>query len=135
MVALLSGLGDRDTIVRWSAAKGVGRLAAKLQAAFADQLLDSILERNLSDVATGEDAWHGGCLAIAELARRELIESSRVDDLVPVVRGGLDVRCQAGIHECGDECSRRGCLCVLGAGKDAVHGTRWPARCRPSRQS
>lgn len=94
VLALLSGLSDRDTIVRWSAAKGIGRLAAKLQAAFADQILDSILERNLSDVATGEDAWHGGCLAVAELARRELIESSRVEDLVPVVRDGLtyDVR-------------------------------------------
>ncbi len=101
VVTLLSGLGDRDTIVRWSAAKGVGRLAAKLQTEFVDQLLDSILERNLSDVSTGEDAWHGGCLAVAELARRELIESSRVDDLVPVVRIGLEYDIRRGYTSVG----------------------------------
>ncbi len=101
VLALLSGLRDRDTIVRWSAAKGVGRLASKLQAEFVDQLLDSILERNLSDVSTGEDAWHGGCLAVAELARRELIDSSRVDDLVPVVRGGLEYDVRRGYTSVG----------------------------------
>ena len=101
VMSLLSGLSDRDTVVRWSAAKGVGRLAAKLDAEFADQLLDSILERNLSDVATGEDAWHGGCLAVAELTRRELIASRRVDDLVHMVRGGLEYDVRRGYTSVG----------------------------------
>lgn len=101
VMALLSGLDDRDTIVRWSAAKGVGRLAAKLQADFADQLLDSIIDRYLSDVTTGEDAWHGGCLAVAELARRELIESRRVDCLIPAIRGGLEYDVRRGYTSVG----------------------------------
>jgi len=101
VMSLLSGLSDRDTVVRWSAAKGVGRLAAKLDAEFADQLLDSILERNLSDVATGENAWHGGCLAVAELTRRELIASRRVDDLVHMVRGGLEYDVRRGYTSVG----------------------------------
>jgi hypothetical protein len=41
---LLSGLRDKDTVVRWSAAKGVGRVTARLSLAFADDVVASVLE-------------------------------------------------------------------------------------------
>ncbi|TKC39288.1 hypothetical protein EI555_004091, partial [Monodon monoceros] len=48
---LLVGLKDKDTIVRWSAAKGFQET---------------------------DNAWHGGCLALAELSRRGLLLPSRL---------------------------------------------------------
>ncbi|KAI5017455.1 hypothetical protein ZWY2020_042343 [Hordeum vulgare] len=41
---LLTGLRDSDTIVRWSAAKGVGRITARLTPALSEEVLSSILQ-------------------------------------------------------------------------------------------
>jgi hypothetical protein len=41
---LLSGLRDRDTMVRWSAAKGVGRVTARLPRAFADDVVSFVTD-------------------------------------------------------------------------------------------
>ncbi|RHY34117.1 hypothetical protein DYB32_001137 [Aphanomyces invadans] len=42
--ALLCGLRDRDTVVRWSAAKGVGRVTSRLPFEFADDIVEAVLE-------------------------------------------------------------------------------------------
>jgi hypothetical protein len=42
--ALLAGLQDRDTIVRWSAAKGVGRVTGCLPRELGDEVVESVLE-------------------------------------------------------------------------------------------
>ena len=42
--ALLTGLADRDTVVRWSAAKGIGRLAGRLPRDLGDDVVASLLE-------------------------------------------------------------------------------------------
>eukprot|EP00900_Chrysochromulina_parva_P027685 jgi/Chrpa1/9550/Chrysochromulina_OHIO_Genome00004656-RA len=41
---LLRGLGDGDTVVRWSAAKGIGRVTARLPLDMADDIVESVLE-------------------------------------------------------------------------------------------
>ena len=42
---LLTGLRDRDTVVRWSAAKGIGRLTGRLpHRDWADEIVGAVLE-------------------------------------------------------------------------------------------
>lgn len=66
---LLCGLKDRDTIVRWSAAKGIGRVTNRLPKELADEVVGSLLE--LFSIRQTDGAWHGGCLALAELGKFE----------------------------------------------------------------
>ena len=57
----------KDTVVRWCAAKGIGRITNRLPKALGDEVVESLLQ--LFAVGEGDCAWHGGCLAFAELAR------------------------------------------------------------------
>ena len=77
---LLCGLRDKDTIVRWSAAKGVGRVTGRLPAELADEVVGSLLELfTLREMDTG---WHGACLGLAELARRGLLLPVRLGEVI-----------------------------------------------------
>jgi hypothetical protein len=60
---MLNGLRDKDTIVRWSAAKGIGRITGRLPKSLGDDVVGSVLE--LFSIGEGDGAWHGGCLALA----------------------------------------------------------------------
>ncbi|KFW79471.1 Tubulin-specific chaperone D, partial [Manacus vitellinus] len=90
---LLVGLKDKDTIVRWSAAKGIGRITGRLPKELADDVIGSLLDcfRFCSNTSFQEtdNAWHGGCLALAELGRRGLLLPSRISDVVPVMLKAL----------------------------------------------
>ncbi|CAM9573000.1 unnamed protein product, partial [Laminaria digitata] len=94
--ALLCGLRDRDTVVRWSSAKGIGRITERLTQDLADDVVCSVLD--LFVEAEWDGAWHGGCLALAELARRGLLLPERLPRACPLVRRALayDVRRGAG---------------------------------------
>ncbi|XP_048760810.2 tubulin-specific chaperone D-like [Ostrea edulis] len=85
---LLSGLKDKDTIVRWSAAKGIGRVTCRLPQELADEVVESVLQ--LFTLQETEGAWHGGCLTLAELGRRGLLLPQRLPDVVPVVLRSLE---------------------------------------------
>ena len=87
LVLLLVGLSDRDTIVRWSAAKGLGRISSRLSQSNADDVVHSILD--FFSVRQSDSGWHGGCLALAELARRGVLLPERLEDVVPLVLQGL----------------------------------------------
>lgn len=94
MGLLLQSLTDSSTVVRWSAAKGVGRITERLPAICADDVLDFILA--LCRDPEKDHAWHGACLALAELARRGLLLPTRLGDVVPLVVKAVQVRkCQA----------------------------------------
>jgi hypothetical protein len=84
---LLFGLKDPDTIVRWSAAKGIGRVTGRLPRDLADEVLTSVLD--CFSLREAEGSWHGGCLALAELGRRGLLLPHRLDEVVPVVLRAL----------------------------------------------
>ncbi|XP_077235475.1 ARM repeat superfamily protein [Tasmannia lanceolata] len=96
---LLSGLRDTDTVVRWSAAKGIGRITARLTASLSDEILSSLLE--LFSPGEGDGSWHGGCLALAELARRGLLLPNSLPKVVPVIVKALHYDVRRGPHSVG----------------------------------
>ncbi|XP_058084985.1 tubulin-folding cofactor D [Magnolia sinica] len=96
---LLSGLRDTDTVVRWSSAKGIGRTTARLTAALSDEVLSSMLE--LFSPGEGDGSWHGGCLALAELARRGLLLPTSLPKVVPVIIKALHYDIRRGPHSVG----------------------------------
>lgn len=81
---LLRGLQDTDVIVRWSAAKGIARITARLPDTMADDIVGPILPL-LDDTSAGGFAAHGACFALAELVRRGALPPQRLADVV----GGL----------------------------------------------
>jgi hypothetical protein len=81
MGQVLASLKDRSTQVRWSAAKGVGRITSRLPAICAEDVIDAILEF-FNDIENDND-WHGACLTLAELARRGLLLPHRLRDVIP----------------------------------------------------
>jgi hypothetical protein len=96
---LLVGLRDRDTVVRWSAAKGVGRITSRLPKDLADDVVASVFE--LFSDSEGDGAWHGGCLALAELARRGLLLPFRLPEAVPIVAKAIQYDVRRGSNSVG----------------------------------
>ncbi|KAG0472611.1 hypothetical protein HPP92_014468 [Vanilla planifolia] len=96
---LLSCLRDSDTVVRWSAAKGIGRVTACLSSSLAEEVLCSVLE--LFSQSEGDGSWHGGCLALAELARRGLLLPVSFPKVVLVVIKALHYDIKRGPHSVG----------------------------------
>ncbi|PNY04717.1 tubulin-specific chaperone D-like protein, partial [Trifolium pratense] len=96
---LLSGLRDMDTVVRWSAAKGIGRITSHLTSSLSEEVLSSVLE--LFSPGEGDGSWHGGCLALAELARRGLLLPASLPNVVPVVVKALHYDVRRGPHSVG----------------------------------
>lgn len=71
LAVVLGALENRDTVVRWSGAKGVGRVTARLDAELGGDVISHVL--GTFDAAGDPGAWNGACLAVAELVRRGLI--------------------------------------------------------------
>lgn len=51
--------------------------------------------------AERDTAWHGGCLALAELARRGLLLPDRLPSLEPIIRSALVYDVRRGAHSIG----------------------------------
>jgi len=98
--AMLYALEDKDTIVRWSVAKGMGRICLNLPIELAEEVMDSIMHLFRSPGAS-ESTWHGGCLALAELTMRDLVHACRIEDIVPIVLEGLVFEIRRGYTSIG----------------------------------
>ena len=96
---LLCGLRDADTIVRWSAAKGIGRVTMRLPLLLADDVVTATL--SMCDPLEGDGAWHGGCLALAELAQRGLLLPEKLKYALPVATSALAYDVRRGEHSVG----------------------------------
>lgn len=80
---LLQGLRSASSDIRWSAAKGLGRVTSRLPKEFGDEVVGSVIE--ILNPLEENEAWHGSCLAIAELAKRGLLLPSRLETMVPLL--------------------------------------------------
>ncbi|KAF7978518.1 hypothetical protein HWV62_45689 [Athelia sp. TMB] len=108
---LLKGLQDRDTIVRWSAAKGIARVSERLPVDFADQIFENIVSlfaihsiaaASLYDLpSVAERPWHGACLGSAEMARRGLISDENLPGLIKWLSKALYFDIRKGAHSIG----------------------------------
>ncbi|KAF5369524.1 hypothetical protein D9758_002666 [Tetrapyrgos nigripes] len=108
---LFGALQDKDTLVRWSAAKGVARVAERLPMDFADQVLETVLGHfkihlvaaaAMYDVpAIAEATWHGACLTCAEMVRRGLVAPSRLAELIDWLSKALYFDVRKGAHSVG----------------------------------
>eukprot|EP00111_Clytia_hemisphaerica_P015498 TCONS_00045761-protein len=84
---LLVALEDTDTIVRWSAAKGIGRITGRLPLELADEVVEAM--HSCFFYREQDCAWHGGCLALAELGRRGLLLPKHLPEVVPIILQAL----------------------------------------------
>ncbi|KAI8140356.1 tubulin folding cofactor D C terminal-domain-containing protein [Fennellomyces sp. T-0311] len=110
---LLNGLRDKDTIVRWSAAKGIGRITQRLPHELAEDVIDYLLELfqentlvspsslKLDLSAVSDSTWHGASLAVAELARRGLLLPDRLKQTIPWIMLALKFDLKRGSHSIG----------------------------------
>eukprot|EP00941_MAST-03F_sp_MAST-3F-sp1_P005401 g5401.t1 len=105
---LLSGLRDKDTVVRWSAAKGIGRITGRLPSrSLADVVVRSVIEL-ITETET-DGAWHGACLALAELARRGLLVPERLVQTTPLIIQALSYDERRGAHSVGSHVRDAAC--------------------------
>ncbi|KAK8776301.1 hypothetical protein V5799_030355 [Amblyomma americanum] len=80
---LLQGIEDGCLDIRWSAAKGIGRIASRLPKAFASEVVSSVF--SMFEKKDSESSLHGGCLALAELGCRGTLLPDQLPDVVASV--------------------------------------------------
>lgn len=96
---LLDGLGDSNTSVRWSSAKGLGRIAQRLPYDFANEIVFAVLE--LFSPIESDSTWNGACLAIAELSRNGLILPKKIKHVIPSIVKSLSYDYKKGNRNVG----------------------------------
>ncbi|KAG0693184.1 ARM repeat-containing protein [Suillus ampliporus] len=109
--SLFKSLQDKDTVVRWTAAKGIARLSERLPSDFSSQVLETILGlfsihsvagASVYDTpAIAEATWHGASLASAEMARRGLVEPAALPSLLGWLSKALYFDIRKGAHSIG----------------------------------
>lgn len=107
---LLTHLKDKDTAIRWSAAKGLGKITSRLTLELADQIVEDILK--LFDDADTDSSWQGGCLALAELCRGGLLLPERLNEVMPKLKEALLFDINKGDHSVGAHVRDAACYVV-----------------------
>ncbi|XP_012888538.1 PREDICTED: tubulin-specific chaperone D [Dipodomys ordii] len=86
LLTISNGLSAHITV-------GIGRMAGRLPKELADDVVGSVLD--CFSFQEMDKAWHGGCLALAELGRRGLLLPLRLSEVVTVILKALtyDKKC------------------------------------------
>ncbi|KAL4251881.1 Tubulin-folding cofactor D [Abortiporus biennis] len=116
---LFKALQDKDTVVRYSSAKGVARIAERLPAEFSEQVFENILHlftihsaavaRIYEMPSIAEGTWHGASLACAEISRRGLIPDSKLTELLGWMTKALYFDIRQGAHSIGSNVRDAAC--------------------------
>jgi HEAT repeat protein len=96
---LLQALSHKDTIVRYSAAKGIGRICERLPEDAAEDVLRAVFTN--FTVLEKDGGWHGACLALAEAARRNVLLPRLFPDVLPYVKRALVYDVSKGSYSVG----------------------------------
>jgi len=75
---ILTSLVDREYIVRWSCAKGLGRLCERLTKGMVDDILNTLFDL-FGEADDNEFSCQGAVLAIAELCKRGLVLPEKLE--------------------------------------------------------
>ncbi|PWZ02675.1 ARM repeat-containing protein [Testicularia cyperi] len=120
---LIDGLQHKDTVVRYSAAKGLARLCDRLPRSFISQVCDAVVglfHINVPDLYEGandlssvsENTWQGACMALAELARRGMLFADDLSDKLPWIEKALLFDIRRGAHSVGANVRDSACYIV-----------------------
>ena len=107
---LINNLSDKEYIVRWSAAKGLGRLCERLTKSMVEEIFGNLFEL-LKDLEN-EYAWNGTCLCIAELCKRGMILPERLFELIPHLEQALLFEIDKGTFVTGSNVRDSACYIV-----------------------
>ena len=107
---LINNLSDKEYIVRWSAAKGLGRLCERLTKSMVEEIFGNLFEL-LKDLEN-EYAWNGTCLCIAELCKRGMILPERLVELIPYLEKALLFEIDKGTFVTGSNVRDSACYIV-----------------------
>ncbi|GAC95548.1 tubulin specific chaperone cofactor [Pseudozyma hubeiensis SY62] len=120
---LIEALQNKDTVVRYSAAKGLARICDRLPTSFLDQVVDamvSLFHINIPDLYSGardlssvsEHTWQGACMALAELSRRGLLFAQTLSEALPWILKALLFDVRRGAHSVGANVRDAACYVV-----------------------
>lgn len=100
---LIQALGHSDTMVRYSAAKGIGRICERLPRDCADDIVNALFDDDSGpfSVRENDSNWHGATLAIAEICRRYALLPARFSQVVPLVQKALQYDVCKGSYSVG----------------------------------
>lgn len=77
-----------QTRIRWSASKGIARISSRLDREKASEVIDMVLQ-NFFHSTSSEFAWHGGCLALAEMSRNGLILEEKLQQVMNIINQAI----------------------------------------------
>ena len=108
LVVLMDALRHQSHITRYSAAKGIGRITNRLSKEMGGQIVTNILK--MLHFRENDSAWHGSCLALAELARRGMILPDQLCQVIERIKDALFYDQCRGNYSVGDHVRDAACF-------------------------
>ena len=98
---LLAGVTCSHSSVRYTSAKCLAELAARLPLALAEELVQAVVSGLCDAASAAASVWHGTLLALAELTRRGLLLPCFLETVHPLLVQGLVFEHSSGLKRSG----------------------------------